>query len=137
VPIPLVICHFYDVLPQYYFLHLQIELVFDQMPEKFTGKNSVTGSVPMREPEIYELLKWYMKNVRQKILMRRKDSGDGTCKFREQIYLVSNLLFPSERGGVVCDNAFRKRSIIVSDRVGFSSRNFRLSAEREIFQSWF
>jgi hypothetical protein len=25
----------------------------------------------------------------------------------------------------------------VSDRVGFSSRNFRLSAEREIFQSWF
>jgi site-specific recombinase XerD len=74
-----------------------------------TGKNSVTGSVPMREPEIYELLKWYMKNVRQKILMRRKDSGDGTCKFREQIYLVSNLLFPSERGGVVCDNAFRKR----------------------------
>jgi hypothetical protein len=29
------ICHFYDVLPQYYFLHLQIELVFDQMPEKF------------------------------------------------------------------------------------------------------
>jgi integrase len=41
--------------------------------------------------------------------MRRKDSGDGTCKFGEHTYLVSNLLFPSERGGVVGDNAFRKR----------------------------
>lgn len=74
-----------------------------------TGKNSVTGSVPMREPAIYELLKWYIENVRQKLLMRRNDSGDGTCVFGEQTYLTSNLLFPSERGGVVGDNAFRKR----------------------------
>jgi len=74
-----------------------------------TGKNSVTGSVPMREPEIFELLNWYVNNIRQNILMRRKGSGDGTCTFNDETYLVSNLLFPSERGGVVGDNGFRKR----------------------------
>jgi site-specific recombinase XerD len=42
-----------------------------------TGKNSVTGTVPMREPEIYNLLIWYLENIRPKILMRRKDQKMG------------------------------------------------------------
>ena len=31
-----------------------------------TGKNDATGTIPMREPEIYELLMWYLANIRQK-----------------------------------------------------------------------
>lgn len=74
-----------------------------------TGKNSVTGTVPMREPAIYELLKWYINSVRQKILLRRKGKDDGICTYDGEKFIVSNLLFPSEQGGVVSCNTFRKR----------------------------
>lgn len=74
-----------------------------------TGKNNVTGSIPMRERDIHELLKWYTTQVRQKLLMRRKGSDEGTCMFKEKSYLTAQLLFPSERGGVINPNAFRKR----------------------------
>ncbi|ENX56028.1 hypothetical protein F902_03123 [Acinetobacter higginsii] len=87
-----------------------------------TGKNSVTGTVPMREPEIYNLLIWYLENIRPKILMRRKDQKDGVCLFEGTEYLISNLVFPSERGGVITPNTFRKRLeqvALLSGNVGF------------------
>lgn len=88
-----------------------------------TGKNSVTGTVPMREPAIYQLLKWYLTSVRQKILLRRKGKGDGVCSYDEESYLVGNLLFPSEQGGVVSCNTFRKRlSGIVSQCLSTSKK---------------
>jgi len=74
-----------------------------------TGKNDSTGTIPMREPEIYELLMWYLSSIRQKILLRRKNSGNGLCRYDDKVYATVNLLFPSERGGVINPNAFRTR----------------------------
>ena len=74
-----------------------------------TGKNNVTGTVPMREPQIYNLLIWYLENVRPKLLMRRKAQENGVCSFDNEDYLLANLIFPSERGGVINPNTFRKR----------------------------
>lgn len=74
-----------------------------------TGKNDVTGSVPMREHLVHDLLRWYLEKVRPALLLRRKRQGDGTCTFDDETYQVAQLLFPSERGGVVEPNQFRKR----------------------------
>lgn len=74
-----------------------------------TGKNDATGTIPMREPAIYELLTWYLTTVRQKILLRRRGSGNGLCRYGDKEYPTGNLLFPSERGGVIDPNVFRKR----------------------------
>lgn len=74
-----------------------------------TGKGDVTGSIPMREPMVHSLLTWYLETVRPKLLLRRRDSGDGTCTFNDNTYRVGELLFPSERGGIVEPNQFRKR----------------------------
>ncbi|RUM49923.1 MAG: recombinase [Marinomonas sp.] len=74
-----------------------------------TGKNSVTGTIPLREPGIHALLEWYVQNVRQRILLRRKSKKDGMCQFQDENYLLSNLMFPSEQGGVINPNTFRKR----------------------------
>lgn len=83
-----------------------------------TGKNNVTGTIPMREPEVHALLQWYLSNVRQKILLRRKDKGNGLCTFEGKNYVTSHLLFPSERGGVICPQAFRKRLKSIAMRAG-------------------
>jgi len=83
-----------------------------------TGKNDVTGSIPMREQDIYELMQWYLTHVRQRLLMRRKGSGDGTCKYDGKSYLTAQLLFPSERGGVINPNAFRKRLTAMAKNAG-------------------
>ena len=74
-----------------------------------TGKNSVTGTIPMREPDIHRLLTWYMSSVRQTIILRRNGKGDGYCAYDDETYLLSNLMFPSEQGGIICPNTFRKR----------------------------
>ncbi len=74
-----------------------------------TGKNDVTGSIPMRERMVHDLLRWYLDKVRPALLLRRKGQGDGTCTFDDETYQVAQLLFPSERGGVVEPNQFRKR----------------------------
>lgn len=74
-----------------------------------TGKNEVTGTIPMREPEIYSLLIWYLDNIRPALLLRRDNKNDGVCIYKKESYLTAQLLFPSERGGVVNDNAFRNR----------------------------
>ncbi|EQD79321.1 phage integrase family protein, partial [mine drainage metagenome] len=69
-----------------------------------TGKNDVTGSIPMREKDVYEVLQWYLSRVRQKLLMRRPGSDEGTCAYDGKNYLTAQLLFPSERGGVINPN---------------------------------
>jgi site-specific recombinase XerD len=86
-----------------------------------TGKNSVTGAVPMREPAIFDLLTWYMSSVRQTILLRRKNH-DATCVYDDKTYQVSDLMFPSERGGVVCPNGFRKRLKTIAIAAGVDGR---------------
>lgn len=87
-----------------------------------TGKNDVTGSIPMRERDIHELLQWYITHIRQRILMRRKCSDDGSCDYDGKEYLTNQLLFPSERGGVICPNAFRKRLASMAMNTGIISR---------------
>jgi len=74
-----------------------------------TGKNDTTGTIPMREKQIHDLLEWYVSNVRQKMLLRRKVKGDGTWKYDDQEYVVNNLLFISERGVGVHPNTYRDR----------------------------
>lgn len=74
-----------------------------------TGKNDVTGSVPMREKHVHDLLRWYLDKIRPTLLLRRKGSGSGVCTYDDKEYQVAQLLFPSERGGVVDPNQFRKR----------------------------
>lgn len=89
-----------------------------------TGKNNVTGSIPMREPIIHQLLEWYLANCRQRLLLRRKIRGDGgsTCSFDGKDFLVGNLLFPSERGRVVEPNGFRKRLRQIAVKAGVLKR---------------
>lgn len=83
-----------------------------------TGKNDVTGTIPMREPEVHGLLDWYLSSVRQKILLRRKDLGNGICAYEGQNFVTAQLLFPSERGGVINPQAFRKRLKAIAMRAG-------------------
>ena len=87
-----------------------------------TGKNSVTGTIPMREPDIFNLLNWYASNVRQAIIMRRSNKGDGYCNYEDETYLLSSLLFPSEQGGVVNPNAFRKRLKQIARNIALKKR---------------
>lgn len=69
-----------------------------------TGKNEVTGSIPMREPEMHALLEWYLGSCRQKLLLRRKEGKDaaedtGTCTYDEKTYRVGDLIAHSTDGG--------------------------------------
>lgn len=88
-----------------------------------TGKNDVTGSVPTRDPDIHALVEWYIGSVRQKLLLRRKvKPGDkGTCKFNGRTITTGDLLFPSERGTVICPNTFRKRLLDITMKSGVIS----------------
>lgn len=87
-----------------------------------TGKNDVTGSIPLREPQVHNLLKWYLSTVRQKLLMRRTGKGDGSCLFDGKSYLTAQLLFPSERGGVINPNVLRKRLTTIAINAGVIRR---------------
>lgn len=87
-----------------------------------TGKNDVTGSIPMREPDVHQVLLWYVGRIRQKMLMRRKGADDGTCTYDGNIYLTAQLLFPSERGSVINPNAFRKRLTAMAQAAGVIRR---------------
>lgn len=88
-----------------------------------TGKNQVTGTIPMREQQVYELLDWYIRVIRPKMLLRRKigDQDTTTCQFDGKTYRVSELLFISERGGVVSPNTFRTRLTKVAISSGIIS----------------
>lgn len=83
-----------------------------------TGKNNVTGTIPMREPEVHGLLTWYLSSIRQRILLRRPDAETGMCDFGNRKFLTAHLLFPSERGGVVNPQTFRKRLKSIAMRAG-------------------
>lgn len=76
-----------------------------------TGKNQVTGTIPMREQQVFDLLDWYIREIRPKMLLRRKINDDDStvCSFDDKSFRVGELLFISERGGVVSPNAFRER----------------------------
>lgn len=77
-----------------------------------TGKNQVTGTIPMREQQVHDLLRWYIDNIRQKMILRRNGGTideAATCEFDGKTFLTSNLLFVSERGGVVSPQTFRDR----------------------------
>ncbi len=87
-----------------------------------TGKNDVTGTIPMREPAVHQLLMWYLGSVRQKLLLRRKNASDSIIHYDEKRYLVAQLLFPSERGGVICPAGFRKRLKQIAISAGVFAR---------------
>lgn len=87
-----------------------------------TGKNDVTGSIPMREPDVHGLLQWYLERIRQKLLMRRPGADKGTCTYDGKTYLTAQLLFPSERGGVIHPNAFRNRLKAMAKAAGVIRR---------------
>ncbi|WP_029889562.1 tyrosine-type recombinase/integrase [Polycyclovorans algicola] len=76
-----------------------------------TGKNDVTGTIPMREPLIHNLLITYLKKVRPSLLARAKLKPDAptVVTFNDRTLLVSQLVFVTERGGLVKPNTFRDR----------------------------
>ena len=83
-----------------------------------TGKNNVTGTIPMREPEVHRLLTSYLSSIRRRILLRRPDAGTGLCKFGDRKFVTAHLLFPTERGGVMNPQTFRKRLKSIAMRAG-------------------
>jgi len=88
-----------------------------------TGKNDTTGTIPMREMSIHDLLEWYVTNVRQKILLRRNSKKDsGLCVYDDKEYVVANLLFPTERGGIVHPNTFRSRLNKIASQVNLPKK---------------
>lgn len=92
-----------------------------------TGKNQVTGTIPMREPAIHRLLHWYITTQRQKMLLRRKPRAgdadtDESCTFDGKTYLPASLLFISQQGGVVAPQTFRDRLHMVATESGVLDR---------------
>lgn len=89
-----------------------------------TGKNQVTGTIPMRERETFALLEWYVKNIRQKFLLKPDVDGldHSTCSFNDKEFLTGNLLFLSERKGVVSPQTFRDRLSQIAAASGVISR---------------
>ncbi len=69
----------------------------------------------MREMDIHALLEWYVTEIRQKMLMRRK--GNGICRYKERDYAISELLFFSERGTIINPNTIRARLNKISKSV--------------------
>lgn len=83
-----------------------------------TGKNKVTGTIPMREEAIYRLLVLYIEKVRPKLLLRRAGNNkNGLTKYKSKTYAVADLLFFSERGNVLNPQSFRQRLEDLSLRV--------------------
>lgn len=84
-----------------------------------TGKNKVTGTIPMREEAIHRLLVLYVEKVRPKLLLQRanKNNDNGLTRYKGKTYAVADLLFFSERGNVLNPQSFRKRLEDLSIRV--------------------
>jgi len=76
-----------------------------------TGKNNVTGTIPMRELLIHKLLVTYLEKVRPLLISRAKikENAPSTAVYDEREFLTSQLLFLSERGGMVSPQTFRDR----------------------------
>lgn len=83
-----------------------------------TGKNNVTGTVPTRSNEVYELIQWYIESIRPMII-RGKTSNNEEEELTNQDSLRLELLFPSERrSGAMCANNVRKRLSDVALKAG-------------------
>lgn len=85
-----------------------------------TGKGKVTGSIPMRDPSILKMLSIYLQRVRPEMLRRAKAASNWKERvtYDNKEYAVENLLFLSERGGVVGPHTFRKRLAALGDAIG-------------------
>ncbi|MBS0456688.1 MAG: tyrosine-type recombinase/integrase [Proteobacteria bacterium] len=88
------------------------------------GKNDVIGSVPLREPSIANLLEWYATSIRPGMILGRKLHEDAKPLRdpRGRVVSADELLFISERGGVICANAFRKRLADIAMKSGVLRR---------------
>ena len=83
-----------------------------------TGKNNVTGTVPTRSKEIYDLIQWYIDTIRPSII-RGKASNNEKEEHTNQDNFRLKLLFPSERrSGAMCANNVRKRLSDVALKAG-------------------
>jgi hypothetical protein len=75
-----------------------------------TGKNDVTGTIPMREPACSICCSGTCPLSARSSCCAGKTRQRYCASFEGKKYLVTaQLLFPSERGGVICPQAFRKR----------------------------
>lgn len=87
-----------------------------------TGKNGVTGTLPIRSKEIYDLLQWYIDTIRPKIIRGKVKLQDDELINQNDERL--NLLFPSERKkGLMCTNNFRKRLKEIGPKAGVVDKN--------------
>lgn len=81
-----------------------------------TGKNNVTGSIPMREVSIYNMLIHYIENVRpmllNKAIVNRHKAREQNKEGYDQP--ITDLLFFSERGTPISANSFRGRLKTIS-----------------------
>lgn len=86
-----------------------------------TGKNNVTGTIPMREPLIHSLLTTYLEKVRPILINRTKIKPDAptTANYDKREFLVSQLIFINERGTLVSPGAFRDRLNEISRELAF------------------
>lgn len=76
-----------------------------------SGKNDVTGTIPMREPMIHQLLSNYLDNILPVLISRAKKipNAPTMAEQNERIVPTNQLIFLSERGGLVSPNVFRRR----------------------------
>ena len=58
-------------------------------------ENDATGTIPMREPEIYELLMWYLSSIRQKSSSAGKILGTGYVATMTKSMRLSTSCSPS------------------------------------------
>ncbi len=84
-----------------------------------TGKNKVTGTIPMREETIFNLLSIYLDKIRPRLLLCRDntDNSQGLTTYQNKTYAVADLLFFSERGTVLNPQNFRNRLQDLSRRI--------------------
>lgn len=80
------------------------------------SKGGVTGTIPMRESAVHELLILYIEKIRPRLLLRRQSNSNpsGITIYHGKKYAISDLLFFSERGQVLNPNSFRKRLLDIS-----------------------
>lgn len=88
------------------------------------SKGGVTGTIPIREPAIYNLLVLYVEKIRPRLLLQRstKENPTGTSIYNGKEYVVADLLFFSERGAVLNPNSFRARLKSISETLMLPER---------------
>jgi integrase len=76
------------------------------------GKNSVASTLPIRDPDIYNLLMWYLDKIRPPMLSRalktkKAKKNNGKTKINDKMVPLEDVLFISERGNGISGNTFR------------------------------